>query len=190
MSLKKAVESVEESLQDKPEKSHLYGPRPGAEQTDPTPLQIPVGFRRPETLAEQVQRLVRGSLSHEAHERGFETFEEANDFDIPDDPVEPDTPYEEEFDPLLGRGVTPDEFQRNPAEYHEAFQRSAKELTRAELFEAYGIDPDDRPGLPSGEDRGGSGQGTGAGAAQRATGALTADGGETPPKPSMDSTPT
>jgi len=71
----------------------------GHEILSDKPMAIPVGFRRPPTLAEQVARLVRTerfkeSLEHE----DLETFEEADDFDIPDDPLDPTTPYEADYD--------------------------------------------------------------------------------------------
>lgn len=78
----------------------------GREIPDPKPLRIPLGFKRPETLAEQVQRLVRNGLSIAAEARGAETWEEADDFDIDDDPPDPYSPFEAVFDPLLERDVT------------------------------------------------------------------------------------
>lgn len=71
----------------------------GHEKLDDTPLAVPLGFQRPPTLAEQVARLVRSERFKESLEdEDLETFEEADDFDIPDDPVDPTTPYEEDFD--------------------------------------------------------------------------------------------
>jgi len=93
----------------------------GHEVPDPTPLQIPAGFKRPETLAEQVQRLVRGAISRQAAEEGMETFEESEDFDIPDDPDDPSTQYEEYFDPTLGRAITAQEFRENFDVYRRRF---------------------------------------------------------------------
>jgi len=60
---------------------------------------IPVGFKRPETLAEQVARLVRNSeFARVVHNAGLETFDEADDFDIEDEIPLPGTPYEGNFD--------------------------------------------------------------------------------------------
>lgn len=87
------------------------------ENPDPTPVAIPAGFRRPPTLAEQVARLVRSErFNQQAREAGFETFEEADDFDVGDD-IDPATPYEPYFDPALGREVTPADVIRNQAGY-------------------------------------------------------------------------
>lgn len=82
----------------------------GREIPDPTPLELPVGFKKQETVAQMVQRLVRRDLSEYAARHGHETFDEAEDFEIDDDP-DPFTPYETEFDPVLGRELTPADFQ-------------------------------------------------------------------------------
>lgn len=77
----------------------------GREIPDPTPVEMPLNFKRPETIQEMIRRLVNVQNSDEL---GAETWEEANDFDVDDD-VDFNTEYEEEFDPLLGRSVTPRE---------------------------------------------------------------------------------
>lgn len=104
----------------------VVDPRPkldefGHEVPDPSPVVLPSGFKRPETLAEQVQRLVRTHISREAAEAGYETFEEAEDFEIPDDPDDPSTQYEEWFDPTLGRAITAQEFKQNFQVYQQRF---------------------------------------------------------------------
>lgn len=60
----------------------------GREVFERGPVEVPVGFRRPETLAEQVRRLVRNQFSMVAAVQGQETFEEANDFDVEEDDAE------------------------------------------------------------------------------------------------------
>jgi len=69
----------------------------GSEHVDPVPMAVPVGFRRPPTLAEQVQRLVRGEMSRRAELEGKESFEEANDFDVDDDQII-ESPWEDRAD--------------------------------------------------------------------------------------------
>lgn len=101
----------------------------GHEVPDPTPLVLPSGFRRPETLAEQVARLVRGAMSRRAEEEGFETFEDSEDFDVDDD-FDPRTPFEEVFDPMLGRAVTPEEMHRNGDRYRELYLASERNRYR------------------------------------------------------------
>lgn len=70
----------------------------GHEVPDPTPVTIPVSLRRSESMDERIARIVQHSLSTAAADQGMETFEEADDFDIPDDPIDPTTPYEQDFD--------------------------------------------------------------------------------------------
>lgn len=91
------------------------------ETPDPTPVAMPSGFKRPETLEERIRRLVRSErFNQDLDAAGLETFAEANDFDIPDDPLDPSTPYEPFFDPALGHEVTPEQVLRDQAEIREA----------------------------------------------------------------------
>lgn len=99
----------------------------GHEVPDPTPMALPSGFRRPETLAEQVKRLVRTTLSQQAAEAGHESFEESEDFDVDDD-FDPQTPYEVFFDPALNREISPDEFNRNYEIYKQRYIKAHDEL--------------------------------------------------------------
>lgn len=113
----------------------------GHEIPDPEKIAIPSGFKRPETLAEQIQRLVRSeALAKEARDAGMETFEEAEDFEIEDEMFDPSSPYEEVFDPVLGRGITLDEFKRNEAIYQQRFleadQRAYEEMEKSEALRA------------------------------------------------------
>lgn len=64
----------------------------GRELPDPTPMEIPAGFQRPLTLQEQIERCFRGLVSRNAEARGFESLEEATDFDVPDDQDPTDAP--------------------------------------------------------------------------------------------------
>lgn len=71
---------------------------------DPTSLHVK--FRRPLPLAERVRDLVRSeNLRMLAEAQSLESFEEADDFNIPDDPIDPTTPYEEDFEPTVP-GIT------------------------------------------------------------------------------------
>lgn len=113
----------------------LYGPEAGPE-VDGSPVAVPAGFKKPETMEERIRRFVRNELSSEAAQAGAESFDEANDFDIPDDPVDPSTPFEEFFDPALGRSITPDEFNRYEAIYREQYLRAQAGKIAAEDREA------------------------------------------------------
>lgn len=70
----------------------------GREVLDPNPAAMPLGFKRPESLADTIRRLIRHEVSQAAQESGDETFEDADDFDVDDDPADPSTPYEMNFD--------------------------------------------------------------------------------------------
>lgn len=136
----------------------------GREIPDPRPMSIPSGFKRPETLAEQVQRLVRTSISRQAEEQGFETFEDSEDFEIEDEMWDPSSPYEEVFDPVLGRGITQAEFKANEEIYQrrylEAEERAYRQMELSEALRARpkrgaGVSPapaQKAPNLPSGEE--------------------------------------
>lgn len=100
----------------------------GHEILDPTPVAIPAGFKRPETLAEQVARLVRSERwKQDMEAAGVETFEESEDFDVDDEFFDPSTPYEEVFDPVLRKGITPDEMKRNGEVYRERYKKELKQ---------------------------------------------------------------
>lgn len=74
--------------------------RDGKEYPDPVPMAPPVGFVAPEDLMSMIKRMVRNEqLMAIADKEGFDTFEEAEDFEIEDDPLDPLTPYEEVFLP-------------------------------------------------------------------------------------------
>lgn len=67
----------------------------GREIPDPTPVEIPLGFRKPESLTDQIRRLIRTQLSAVAVAEGHESFREANDFDVDEeDPEAYLTPYQ------------------------------------------------------------------------------------------------
>lgn len=66
----------------------------GQEVVDSTPLEIPLGMKRPPTMQEQIQRILAGERAQRyMQEHDLETPEEADDFDIDDDP-EPVSQYE------------------------------------------------------------------------------------------------
>lgn len=67
----------------------------GHEVLDDTPAVLPVRFKRVENLASEVARLVEHAISQRADAQGFETFEEANDFDCGEGKNEFYSPHEE-----------------------------------------------------------------------------------------------
>lgn len=65
----------------------------GQEIPDPRPVSVPAGFQRPLSLQEEIKRFVRSELSRQAEDAGQESFEEADDFEVDEDP-DPLSPYE------------------------------------------------------------------------------------------------
>lgn len=58
----------------------------GAEIPDSTPMAPPVGWFKQPSMVDHIREMVRGEhLRMAAEKAGAETFEEADDFDIPDD---------------------------------------------------------------------------------------------------------
>ncbi|UYL83854.1 MAG: hypothetical protein [Wigfec virus K19_159] len=70
----------------------------GHEVPDPTVVEPPLGYVQQPDLMETMRRMVRTELSKIAENNEFETFEEADDFEIDEDPVD-SSPYEMFFDP-------------------------------------------------------------------------------------------
>ena len=59
------------------------------------PVELPIGYDRPPTIREELQRYVRFELSREASRTGeFETFEEADDFEPEDGETDWSSEYE------------------------------------------------------------------------------------------------
>lgn len=57
---------------------------PRKEYPDDTPVAIPARFRRIDSQAARIQLEIQRAVSRIAADQGFETFEEANDFDVGD----------------------------------------------------------------------------------------------------------
>lgn len=79
----------------------------GHEVPDPTVMEPPLGYVAQPDLMEMMRRMITTHLSNVAAEMEAETFEEADDFDIDDDPVDYTSPYEMYFDPGEGRDSGP-----------------------------------------------------------------------------------
>lgn len=72
------------------------------QNVSPTPIAPPLGFVAHKPLALQIREMVLSEqLRLAAENAGMETFEEADDFDVDDDPADPTTPYENDFDPPI-----------------------------------------------------------------------------------------
>lgn len=115
----------------------------GQEIPDPTPVEMPLGFKRPKPLNEVVQEIIRRELSRQAEAEGKETWDEANDFDVDDDEF-PVSPHE----------LLDDEHEFRRAE-QEMLDKAGKELDNARTVNKDRMKGDE----DDGEDRSGSGRG-------------------------------
>lgn len=66
----------------------------GREILDQTPVSLPLHYNKPEPIHQRVRRLVLEALAAQTGD-DVETLEDANDFEIPDDPSSFDTSYTE-----------------------------------------------------------------------------------------------
>lgn len=71
----------------------------GKEYPDPVPMEPPIGYNAPPDLMTMIKTMVHAEHFRRAvDEAGGETFEEADDFEIDDDPLDPNTIYEKYFE--------------------------------------------------------------------------------------------
>lgn len=91
----------------------------GYEAPSKESLAMPAKFQRPETLEQQMRRMIEGYRPEDSE---TETFDEANDFDIDDDIPDPNTPYETVFDPVLNRDISAQEFLNNRDAYRTMYE--------------------------------------------------------------------
>ena len=69
---------------------------------DPIPMAPPIGYKKAPSMIEIVRDMVRSEkLAQAAAAAGHETFEEAEDFDVDDDPVQLKSGWENDFDPPI-----------------------------------------------------------------------------------------
>lgn len=57
----------------------------GQEVPDPTPVELPIGYKHPLPLEQRMRQMIKTHLSSVAQQEGFESWEEANDFKMPDE---------------------------------------------------------------------------------------------------------
>lgn len=110
----------------------------GTPVLDPTPLAPPIGYKKQPSMVELVRDMVRSErLRQEAENAELETFEESEDFDVPEDAGMPASPWANDFDPsvkdaelaLAQEKRMRDERRKERFEYFEdraAFQESRK----------------------------------------------------------------
>lgn len=83
----------------------------GKEYPDPIPTAPPIGYQNPPDLMTMIRTMIQSEqVRQKLAQEDWETFEEADDFDIEDDPIDPLTPYEKVFEPPAtdpSKDVTP-----------------------------------------------------------------------------------
>lgn len=110
----------------------------GREIADPTPIAPPIGYNKQPSMMENIRNMIRSErLRQEVEAAGAETFEEADDFDVGED-FDPTSPYEENFDPVVGLGTYDDGYRQAVA---DALQTAAQARTP--------VPPTDGPGNPA-----------------------------------------
>jgi len=72
----------------------------GYEIPDNTPVSLPTRLRMPKSRTEQIRAMIRQEFSRAAADQGHETFEEADDLELPDG-EEWVSPYENDFEPPI-----------------------------------------------------------------------------------------
>ena len=83
----------------------------GKEIVDQTPVSFPIKFQRPEPIHLRIRRMILEEINKTQRDDEYETFADADDFVVPDDPSSFDsnpTPYEQDFDHLSGTYGAPD----------------------------------------------------------------------------------
>lgn len=78
----------------------------GGELLDSTPMQPPIGYN-PQPSMFDVMRKMIADHQRELSEAGYESPEEADDFDVQDD-FDPSSPYEHDFDPPADPALIPE----------------------------------------------------------------------------------
>lgn len=114
----------------------------GKEYLDPTPLSVPAGFKRPESIHEMIKRYIRTEQFREkAEAAGVDTEAEANDFEVEDEEDMVLTRHEisamaaEELKDLEGEKMFRQAKQRLQDEYEKRMM---------DLHANYGMQPRDK----------------------------------------------
>lgn len=82
----------------------------GGEVLDPKPRFVKTGIKKPESIQDQIKRMIRSErMAQAANKEGYESFEEADDFEVGDD-YDPKTPWEEDFEGQFDQKATGKEF--------------------------------------------------------------------------------
>lgn len=83
----------------------------GHEIPDPKPIEEALKLNRAPTLNEIIQASVMQAINNQAVRLGHETIEEADNYNIPDDPIDPNIPMESGFEVNEQTANEPMEFE-------------------------------------------------------------------------------
>lgn len=86
-----------EDIQRAPKLQRVLHTEDGREIPSNKPIAPPPGWFKAPSMVDQVRALVAGELSKRAGEQGYETAEEADDFEVGDD-YDPRSPYEYSYE--------------------------------------------------------------------------------------------
>lgn len=111
------------------------------EYPDPNPLEWPAHMRRPESLQDMIKRMVRSQLSQAAQDEGYESFEEADDFEI--DEMEPDDFQAYEVKDMVPEGP-------KDASAKEIDSKGPRKPAKASKSKVAPEEPDDLENAPEG----------------------------------------
>lgn len=90
----------------------------GHEIVSNIPKEPPLNYVKQPSMVDIVRSQIRSEmLRREVEAAGVETFEEADDFNVEDDPADPSTPFEENFDPPPERLTEEEWSAREKARY-------------------------------------------------------------------------
>lgn len=96
------------------------------------PLAIALNVVQRDNLGERVREMIRSErLALAAREEGYETFEEADDFNVPDDDTfDPQTPYEEVFEGSIQEDMA-ERYRHQQEQLKDAHPARVKEFLAA-----------------------------------------------------------
>lgn len=103
---------------------------------DPTPVEMPLGYERPESLESMMMRLIH-QVSRGQADIGEESLDDANDFDVDDDDLLEDTFTDAELSAIMATKEMKEQF------LHEQEEKKRVESERASRNSAGGEEDDD-----------------------------------------------
>lgn len=121
----------------------------GQEVLDETPVTLPVRFRRGENITDRVRMMVEAEISRRAAHDGYETIDEANDFDVGDD-------YDPSSDHEVDEHAEAAFYEQQQHERNTGFFKRAPKDARSTNKENAAGGGSDKPTSPS-PDQGNSG---------------------------------